>query len=188
MIRAFIALEVSQQVRARLAELLRRLRKLDLDARLTQPEALHLTLKFLGQVPVARIDPVEEVLRHCGRISPRMELSLTSMGAFPNIAKPRVAWAGVEPTTELSRLHERIETALSPLSFSRERRPFRPHLTLARFRSHRNIGSFTPFCGRNSASIGGESFCARQVHLYQSILGPSGARYRKLASVDLELT
>lgn len=128
--RLFVALDLDRSLRERLEAFLRAGRERFPQARWTRTEALHVTLKFLGEVPSDREPHVRQALRGV-RATPLI-LSVSGLGGFPNPREPRTLWAGVPLTPPLRELAEAVEAALAPLGFVREQRPFAPHLTLAR--------------------------------------------------------
>ena len=191
-VRAFVAVEMPPEVKQALAAVVR-----SLDGhgtaglRTVDPASAHLTLKFLGNVPAARVAAIEDVLVDAASRSAPFRLRLAETGTFPERGAPRVLWVGLDGDTDaLAALQGRIEQALESLGFAPESRPFRPHLTLARMadrstRSERNRArkalSSAPF-------EPGLAFAVEGVSLMRSILRPEGARYVRLTSVPLRDT
>jgi RNA 2',3'-cyclic 3'-phosphodiesterase len=142
--RTFIAIELPHDLRARVVEHINKLRHEFPDVRASwlRKDNLHLTLKFLGDVPVTEIPKLSDaVARAASGIKP-FELTVAGCGAFPPKGRPHVLWIGVgsadAPSTAspLSIIHSAIEDQCSKAGFSREQRPFHPHLTIARLRRH----------------------------------------------------
>lgn len=185
MIRAFIALAVPGEALDRCRGIQDRLLELKLDGRFVRVERVHLTLKFLGNVHEGDLPAVEEALRECADPIPPFELGVSGVGAFPHASSARVVWVGVRFGEELRRLQRRIEDRFQKLGFEREERPFAPHLTLARLRSRKNLDRLTRFLDGDGKEAGAGAFRVEEVHLYQSILKPQGADYRRLLSVPL---
>ena len=165
---------VQEELRARGAALLRWVR----------PEGIHLTLKFLGEVPAAKREAVENALA-AAIVSPfALDVSLGSLGGFGGRQRLRVVWVGLEGDVEgLVRLAALVEEALGPLGFPRERRPFAPPLPLARVpddvaspRPSRLADLLQPFAPPSLPSM-----TLTAVNLMQSFLQPTGARYQCLA-------
>ncbi|MDI7277312.1 MAG: RNA 2',3'-cyclic phosphodiesterase, partial [Anaerolineae bacterium] len=138
-VRTFVAIELDVDLRTTLGELQGRLRRAPLArlGRWVAPEGIHLTLKFLGNVPAGRVPELGEALRRaCARIAP-FEIAIAGLGCFPSYQRPRVLWVGVEePTGSLERLYSAVERELERVGFRPEGRPFTPHLTLARVSDH----------------------------------------------------
>src|SRR5712692_9849708 len=130
--RLFVALEIPSTVRKNLAELLKSLRAVSPQTRWVRPENLHVTLKFIGEVPEAKLADIRSAL--AGTLSDQpVTLDFRGLGFFPNEKHPRVFWAGIETSPNLKTLAEDIDKATEKLGIPREQRSFSPHLTLARF-------------------------------------------------------
>ena len=183
MIRAFIAIEIPGDLRDALASTVSELEKLHIDARFSRPESIHLTLKFLGDIEESRIGEIENALRELLQDRTAFSIRVGGLGAFPYLANPRVVWVGVDGGTALQELQHDVEVGLSKLGFPPEKRAFTAHLTLARVKSRRNVAALIHYVESAESGDLGE-FEARQLHLYQSILRPEGARYSKLVSLE----
>ncbi len=189
-LRLFVACELPDEVRRALGSLQDGLRShLGAAARLrwVRPEGIHVTLKFLGAVEASRVDELTGALS--AAIEPfELNVRSESVGGFGG-ARLRVVWVGLEGDVEgLAALAERIDVALEPRGFPRERRPFAAHLTLAR------VPDETPPAERRRLSEllstyqipAQPSMTLTEVSLMQSTLGPGGAVYRKIASFPRE--
>jgi len=133
-LRLFVACELPGEVREALAAVQRLLQDRGAEGlRWVRPEGIHLTLKFLGEVPARRLETIERALARAVREPFRLSVRLGRMGSFGGSTGLRVVWVGLEgDVEELARLAVLVEGALEPLGFPRERRPFAAHLTLAR--------------------------------------------------------
>jgi 2'-5' RNA ligase len=189
-IRAFIAIDLPQEIRQRLDQVAAQLKdRLEgVPVRWVPGSNIHLTLKFLGDVSVANLDMLKKMLGNEVETHRRFEVSVGGIGAFPNFRRCRVVWVGVEAPPELNALQHGIDTAMATMGYSREDRPFSAHLTLGRVSRNANskdahaIGSVL-----ESTKIGflGVSQ-VETVHLYKSDLKPSGSEYTRLYSVSLK--
>ena len=178
--RVFLAIDIPNEVRRAIDELIGKLQATCRGARWARVEGMHLTLKFIGEALPEKVERIKAELKAI-RLAAPVELNFRNVGFFPTARSPRVFWAGVEATPNLAELANEIEQRLEPLGIQRESRPFRPHLTLARFRSldglaqlREALDSLAPF-EFGSARTG-------EFHLYQSRLKPAGAEYTKLES------
>jgi 2'-5' RNA ligase len=182
-VRVFVALDIPEDVRRALGELITRLSPLGRGARWVRAESLHVTLKFIGEAGDEKIGKIRDAL---GRIAPMapVEMHFRGTGFFPNSRRPRVFWAGIEAGPELAALAEAVEAALEPLGIPREPREFKPHLTLARFKTDGGLAALREELARSGAAEFGAA-TATAFHLYQSILRPSGAEYVRQASFPL---
>jgi 2'-5' RNA ligase len=187
--RSFIAIELSEEARKGLARLRKELeRDDDKFVKWVDPEGIHLTLKFLGNIPSRRVTEITEALRTAAQgISP-FSLEISGLGAFPNVKQVRVLWVGIGGELDrLSTLQQNVDSALAALGFPKEERPFVPHLTLARIREGTSAlekKGFGALVG--SASFEGKYFVeVAAIKLMRSQLTPTGAVYTCLSVVGL---
>lgn len=183
MIRAFIAVNLAPVIIEEIAKVQFALQTVKGDIRWTRVEGWHLTLKFLGDIAPAQVAPILQTLQKALQAQPPLRVVAQGLGAFPNLKRPRVVWAGIQGV-ELQTLSEKIETALMPLDFPSEEREFTPHLTLGRVRSLRGWEQVMTVMKEHDHTCFGESE-VNQVTLYQSDLRPDGAVYRPLGSIAL---
>lgn len=194
--RLFVALDIDDYVRERLARFIDGVRNFAPDARWMKPESLHVTLKFIGEQPE---ESVEKIKRTLGTIdATASEIQFRSYGFFPTPKAARVFWIGMEAGPQLVGLAAAIDEKLSALGVSKETRPFSPHLTLARGaagsgspkrkRSDHPNRVFQRLQEKLSALPQPEFGTAtpREFFLYQSQLSPKGSKYTKLAGFGLK--
>ncbi len=190
-VRTFIAIELDEAVKAALTDLQEQLQTEapHRAVRWVKPGGIHLTLKFLGDVPADRIEEIEQALTQACAGIPAFSFSVGGLGCFPNPRRPRVLWVGVqEESSNLKRLQKAIEEGMEELGFSPERRSFHAHLTLGRVRRRTRSGDVRRL-GRlvQESDIGQVGQMeARAVSLIKSDLRPTGAVYTQLAAVELE--
>ncbi len=132
--RLFVAVELTDSVKDTLHRIQQRLQPYFVRATWARPEGLHITLKFLGPTPVERIDAIVAALTPVARQTQPFTMEVRGIGVFPGWDRPRVLWVGVTDARPLVALQARVETALSAMGFSPERRTYHPHVTLARIR------------------------------------------------------
>ena len=184
-LRLFVACELPPAVRDALGRLQDELKARGAGRlRWVRPEGIHLTLKFLGEVPAAKREAVENALAGAV-VSPfALDVRLGSLGGFGGRQRLHVIWVGLEGDVEgLAELAALIEEALGPLGFPREGRPFAPHLTLARVPDDAGIQERSRLADLLEAfpSPSLPSMTLTAVNLMQSFLQPTGARYQCLA-------
>lgn len=189
--RLFVALTIPAEVKQALAELREELGTRLPSLRWVRQEGVHLTLAFLGEVPVDRVGPVRQLLAGCpgGLVPP--ELESAGLGVFPHQRAPRVLWAGFREAPEaVLELQRRVAQAMSAEGFPMERRPFRPHLTVGRFRRPLRRSERELLSGllQRDAQRSFGRFTARRLSLYRSTLLPAGARYEELDGWPLDGT
>ena len=176
--RLFVAITLPDEQRAQLATLANGLP----GARWVNEENLHLTLRFLGELDGGQAADVDEAL--AGLRVPGFELQLEGVSHFGEGRKLRSLWAGVQPNPVLDRLHDKIEQALIRVGLSPEKRKFRPHITLARFKS--NPGPKLQEFLAHNALFRSAPFPVDSFTLYSSFLSTNGAIHRAEADYPLE--
>jgi 2'-5' RNA ligase len=176
--RAFIAIDLPDNIRAALRRTQASFRSAAPAARWTQPEGIHLTLKFLGEVSDRKVREVCESLKKLGRFE-AFAIGLKGFGFFPDARRPRVFWVGVEELPSLSRLAEQVEEAMQSIGFAGEERAFRPHLTLARFRVPQPQPALHALLAQQGDQ-GLGNFEVSEFFLFESKLSPQAAEYRKV--------
>lgn len=181
--RLFAAVPIVEPARRAILALLEQLRRAGWPVRWVRDEAIHLTLKFFGEVPAGRLDPIWEAVRLAVDSAAPVPLRLQELGAFPTPRRARVIWVGLEAPAALELLQDRLERGCAPIGFPSSGAPFRPHVTLGRVRGGRRLaaGWLQPFAGQLDPA----EFTAEEVVLYQSLLTAAGPRYERLASLPL---
>jgi len=179
-VRLFVALEIPSAVREHLAALLQYLRAVSPQTRWVRPENLHVTLKFMGEVPETKLAAIRSALVGVRSDQPTT-VDFCGLGFFPNEKRPRVFWAGIEASPNLKTLAADVERVMEKLGIPHEQRPFSPHLTLARFEPPGLPEKLRSAIQENAARDFG-SLHTNQYHLIESKLKPSGAEYTTLES------
>jgi|SRR5438876_389228 len=186
-IRAFIALPLEPVLAAEIRKIQQRLNSAAGAVRWVNPEQLHLTLQFLGNVAADRLDELTAALRRaCARTSP-FQLALEGAGCFPNTRNPRVVWIGIQGELgPLRTLQERVAQETKNFGDHDDQRAFQPHLTIGRVKASgaegRKAGQAIE--GTRVSKLG--DWAIHQVLLVQSELASNGARYTTLAAVALD--
>lgn len=185
-IRTFVAVETSEPVRRRAEELIGLLRAAGADVKWVERQNMHLTLKFLGDVPSAEAPQVCEAVQNAVAAAQPFEMRLSGAGAFPRPNRPRTVWLGVSEGEEsLAALHKGVEKALQKLGYEKEGRRFEPHLTLGRVRG---IGPATVELGRliqQHADFDAGRCPVGEVVVFSSQLRPRGPIYAAMARTRL---
>jgi 2'-5' RNA ligase len=189
-VRLFLALGIPEPVRAEVESAQLKLQRAspDVQIRWTKPEQFHITLKFLGNVEADQIDSLTESIRQiCHAFAP-MRLRAQDLGSFPDWRDPRVIWAGIHDTQKaLLRLHSAVEDATQPFTAEKREENFAGHVTLGRIKRIRR--SQAEALARLAAGMSRRFFgewCATQMDLMQSKLGPNGAQHTRLTQLALD--
>ena len=188
-VRTFIAIELPDELKLGLTQLQERLKMGEQPwVKWVDPYSIHLTLKFLGNISANRTGEVTRAIEAAAQgISP-FYLEVKELGAFPNLRRVQVVWVGVSGEVDkLSQLQRQIESNLARLGFAPERRPFTPHLTLARLRDRASLDERQRL-GQLIASTKFEAtytFEVNAINLMRSQLTREGAIYSQISSVGL---
>lgn len=185
--RLFVAIDIPQAVRSALGELIARLRMDSRGAKWVRPEAMHVTLKFIGEVEAEQVGEIRAALRavHSGEA---VDMNFHGLGFFPNERRPRVLWCGIAASPNLAKLAADVDGALKPLGIPVESRDFVPHLTLARFsldRSGPGVLDKLVCAADEMTSYDFGSTRETEFHLIHSQLRPSGAEYTRIESFPI---
>ena len=189
-IRSFIAIELPDELKLALGQLEARLQSDQQPwVKWVNPQSIHLTLKFLGNIAINRTNEITRAMDEAAQEIPPFHLEVKELGIFPNLKRMQVAWVGISgEINKLSRIQQRIESNLAPLGFTAESRPFTPHLTLARLRDQVSPDERQRF-GQLVADTKFEAvytFRVDSISLMKSQLTREGAIYNRLSSVGLK--
>jgi 2'-5' RNA ligase len=185
-----VAIEIPNTMRMDLSEHIAYLKQ-DIPTRTVRwvrPEGIHLTLKFLGDVPIDSIDQISATLKKICIEHEPFKVKVSEFGCFPNFRRPRILWIGVQDlSTRLTDLHGEIESGLSKLGFEREARRFHPHLTIGRVKRLRDQVEFQNLAAAlEDVKIGDiGQLQVNEVSLMKSDLKPTGAVYTRLLAPRL---
>ncbi len=193
--RLFVALDIDDAVRSRIARFVDGVRGFAPDARWARPESLHVTLKFIGEKSEEEVEKIKQALETM--VADSFEMSFRGYGFFPGARSARVFWVGIEAGSKLTSLAALVDERLASLDIPKEEHAFSPHLTLARG----GKGSGSPRLQEGDhlnrsfqrlqeklAALPAPEFGAltvREFFLYRSQLSPGGSKYTKLAGFGL---
>jgi 2'-5' RNA ligase len=178
-IRAFVGIRIDPEVTRRIREAQARLEKPLKRIRWVKDKSLHLTLKFLGEIPEERVAAAGDALERATRGRESFVFGCRGLGVFPDIRRPRVLWVGLEGKW-LVPLAAAVDERLEAVGFARERREFKPHLTLGRWRE---FDGRTDLLRQQLEGWKDHDFGVSPVNeviFFQSVLKPDGAIYTPL--------
>lgn len=209
--RTFLAVLLSEETKSRLAQVTEELKRTGADVKWVEEDNFHITLFFLGDINPATCDAIISRMPEMTAGTSPFALKLKKIGAFPNLKRPRVIWAGVEEGgRELISVHRRVLHVMESLGF-REDQKFSPHVTMGRVRPQRDQHKFDHRTddkemgnidgvvsgGRRTGDNLGDSLnglvkavekvqdigedCIQGISLMESVLTPKGAVYSELA-------
>ncbi len=188
--RLFVAVELPDSTKLELARLQEQIKKScrDCPARWVSPVNVHLTLNFLGDVSTSKLDGLKLAVAETSGGTTGFDVALAELGAFPNLERPRAIWVGIRgDLSKLLSLQQTLERSISELGITPDKRPFSPHLTLARVgedlfaadRKHLGAAAAAAVCGSDCRVP------IRSVSLIQSHLTLGGPVYTVLDSTNL---
>jgi 2'-5' RNA ligase len=183
--RLFVAAVLPDELRRALEALQARLASLPLPVRWSHPETMHLTFAFLGETSEAVAERIPAAVAAAVAQGPApFRLEARGCGTFPGHGRPRVVWVGLQGDIDAAvRLKRVVDTALEPIGFRPEDRPFRPHLTLGRVAEGRMGNWREPLAAESETAIG--SLDVRALTLFESRLGSDRARHVPRATLAL---
>jgi 2'-5' RNA ligase len=185
MLRAFIAITPPVALQQAFAEVRASVERQAFPWRWVNPAQVHVTLKFLGDIEPALVDPIAQAMSRTVTGQAPFTLLARGIGCFPNLSRPRVLWMGLDDAQQiLTQLHQRLEAELTPLGFVPEARPFRPHFTLARAQHGPGRSQLAPLLHAYRERQFG-AVVVEQMQLLQSQLHRQGAIHTLLRSVTL---
>ncbi len=185
-LRTFIAIDPGKAIRDKLVALQETLARAGTEVKWVEPDNLHVTLLFLGEVNANDVPAVCQVVAESVADQAAFALSIETTGCFPNPRRPRVLWAGVgQGAPEVCAVHDALERPLLDLGcYRREDRKYTPHITLGRVKSDRPTDSLALVLAKHAAWKGGET-TVREIHVMSSELTPEGPNYTVLSRAKL---
>jgi 2'-5' RNA ligase len=183
--RTFVAVKIGNTVKERIQAFIKDLKRFPADVRWIRPEGMHLTLKFLGEVSPGRIEAIGSAMDNLTVRFSAFSIQVIGTGVFPpHPRSPRVIWTGLSETPELMELQKELDRTLENLDFPRETRTFRPHLTLGRVKSPRQLAPLLEHLNKHRQADFG-TVSVRALTLFESRLTPEGAEYTQIHSAGL---
>jgi len=194
--RLFLALDIDDSIRERIARFVEGVRNFAPDARWMNFESLHVTLKFIGEQPDESVEKIKQALATIDASA--TEIHFRAYGFFPTSKSARVFWIGIEAGPQLAALAAVIDEKIAPLGIPKEDRPFSPHLTLARGaggsgsprrRKEDKPNRLFSYLQEKLAALPPPEFgtmTPREFFLYRSHLSPKGSKYERLARFALK--
>jgi 2'-5' RNA ligase len=183
--RTFIAIELPDQIKNQIEQVQAPLKKTKAFVSWVKPGNIHVTLKFLGEVPEEKIDEIFSATGKAVEGTKRFTMSLKGMGTFPDFKRPRVIWVGTgSGQEELSGMAGRIEDEMEKIGFPKEKRRFSAHFTIGRVKSPKGVEKLMEMV--KSSDFQTEEIAVSEVVVMRSQLHPAGAIYTPLKKIPLK--
>jgi len=184
MMRLFIAFPLAVEIKDYLGTVISELRVHSNDIRWVAPKNIHLTARFLGDTEEAKVTKLNQLIDSVAAAHHAVSSSLTELGAFPNVKRPRVIWAGIgEGTEALGKIARDVELRVRQLRFEPESKGFKSHLTLGRVRERARLDKFAEVL--SGYSLQPTPILFDRLVLYKSTLTPQGPIYERLHEAPL---
>lgn len=185
--RTFIAVDISEDIRAAAVALQERLARTEAQVKWVEPDSMHITLLFLGEVDDRELHSICRVVQDVAARQPSFPLRVSGVGAFPSIRRPKILWAGITDGADaLKRIYDSLEPKLLDLGcYRKEERGYTPHLTLGRVKAERDGFTLAKELPRCLAWDGG-STTVDEVLVFSSVLERDGPIYTVLGRGKLK--
>ncbi len=184
MVRLFVALVFPEETKAALGDLISDLKPRGQGIKWVEPKNIHLTLKFIGEIPERKVEPIKQALGEVLAGKGKIEGRITGCGGFPNLARPRVLWVGLEGGDPAVEMAKEINHKLIPIGVKSEKKRLSPHLTLGRIKKPSDLSELTSYM--EDLKFDGGSVILDTVALVKSTLTPGGPIYENVKVYDLE--
>ena len=185
-IRSFLAFELPSEIKKMVVRVSGELRKSDLDVKWVKVDNIHLTVVFMGNKKTEDIEAIGDAAQKACLKYGVFDISLKGMGFFPNSRNPRVLWLGLHGDLDrMSYFRDALQKHLKPFGIKEEKRRFKPHLTLGRFRKQKKMDSRLDDLVLEYKDLTSPSCPLKELILFKSDLKPGGAEYTKLETWPL---
>ena len=185
--RLFLAIELDTAVKKSIELIQKKLKETGADVGWVKPQNIHLTLKFLGETGVEKIDPIKKTMEACAQVFSAFILTIHGAGYFPEHGQMRIVWLSLEEgKNESTRIAQELENKMAEIGFKKEDREFSAHITIGRVRSEGNLfalkkklKSFQDFKIPIAQTV-------THITLFKSTLTPQGPAYEALETFSLK--
>ncbi len=185
--RTFIAIELPQEIKSQLAKIQKQLATSNADAKWVEPDNIHLTLKFLGEITTEQQNQIITILKEIGTGHASFPARITSLGTFPKIDYPRVIWVGIDQgDKEIKTITRALEEKLEKIGIPKEDREFASHITIARIRSGKNRRELVKSLNNLMDKLQVAEFKVEKITLFKSSLSSKGPLYQSLQEIILQ--
>lgn len=179
-LRVFIAIELPEKLQMELSDFVQTIKDPQDKITWVPPNNIHITLKFLGDVPIGDIGPIKEAISNVAENYSPFEATIKGTGVFPDQRNPRVIWIGMDTGKEkIKNIYIDLEDKLVSIRIPREERSFTPHITLGRIKYIKDMRKFSEVLSNHKEDVFG-NFMVDSISLIKSTLTPNGSVYEVL--------
>lgn len=184
-LRIFIAIELPEEIQKKLGDFANSIKNSQDKISLVSPQNIHLTLKFLGNVPINDIASIQSIISETAKLYTPFEASVKGTGIFPNERSPRILWIGTDKGKEtIKKIYTDLENKLASIGIPKEERGFTAHLTIGRIKYIKDIKEFAQNISKHKEDLFG-NFVVNGISLVKSTLTPKGSVYEILHMAKL---
>jgi len=186
--RAFIAIELPQNITSFLTEAQKALQKSQADVKWIARENLHLTLKFLNDISEEEENKIIDIIKTTAQQYAIFKTALQDLGAFPNEKNLRIIWAGLDNQEQFRKIAKGLEERINKLGIPEEERSFKAHITIGRVKSNKNLGALSEILSKNAGLFKNSdtAFEIQKITLFKSTLLKDGPLYERLYEANLK--
>lgn len=186
-IRTFIALEISEAIKEEIIRIQDEINKTNaISGKWVLKDNLHLTLKFLGDTPLDKVERVKEAIKDCFKEDKSINCDIAGVGVFPNDRFARVIWVRIKKgEIEIISLAKKLEKILSKLGFKKEKKDFKTHITICRPKQILDRNQFQLTLEKINRNFQPKEFVVNKIIFFESTLTPQGPNYATLSSISL---
>lgn len=188
--RAFIAIELSKEIKDFLSRIQEKLKLSGCDVKWVSPKNIHLTLKFLGEINEEQLAKINQIVSEAAVLQPGFDLRLASIGSFPKISSPRVIWVGIgQGKEETKKIAAYLEEKISLIGIPAEEKEFSSHITIGRVRSPSGRQNLIQGLREIESEFEGQEkpqLKVTKITLFKSTLTPQGPVYEALKEANLK--
>lgn len=182
MSRIFIGISLPNEIKEKIENIKKTFRQSMINAKWVEKENMHITLKFLGEIPEEKVANIAKIIAKTSKFFKPIILEIEGIGAFPNMKKPSVLWIGISKgNEEIIKYQNLLETNLVDLGFPKDTKSYHSHITIARIKNHKNVDKLTTMI--KEIKLGQMTF--DKVDIIKSTLTPQGSIYNILEQIKL---
>ncbi|MEW5766128.1 MAG: RNA 2',3'-cyclic phosphodiesterase [bacterium] len=183
-IRCFIAIPITPEIKEELISVQERLKKAVAKVKWVEPDSIHLTLKFMGNIPRNNLKSVTKIIQETAQRKEWFEISLDALGAFPSLKKPRIVWVGIkDPRERLKQLAQELDRRLFSIGVPKEDKEFVSHITLGRVKEIDNRDKLAEIM--SSLKVVSIKMPVTKINLMKSQLTPAGPIYSVISTAHI---
>ncbi|MFB6089126.1 MAG: RNA 2',3'-cyclic phosphodiesterase [Candidatus Aenigmatarchaeota archaeon] len=183
--RSFLGIGISENLKGKCTKIQEEIKKTGANVKLVERNNLHWTVKFLGEISNEETDILKEIMKKTVKNIKPIKVTANGLGTFPNLNYMKTIWVGVSQNEDkFIEILEKVNKKLEKNGFKKDKHEIKPHITLARVKTGKNKEELKKILHKMKHVNVGE-MKINKIHLYESVLKPSGPTYNKIKSFHL---